>query len=113
GMMCTCCAAPVAAGMRRQSVSMGGALAFWLGNPLLNPATLVFMGFVLGWEFTLIRVAVGLVMVIGIASLVQRFVADMPAPALPESVRPAEAPQGSFMARWFRALWTRFWHTIP
>ena len=49
GMMCTCCAAPVAAGMRRQQVSMGGALAFWMGNPVLNPATLVFMGFVLGW----------------------------------------------------------------
>ena len=55
GMMCTCCAAPVAAGMRKQQVSMGGALAFWLGNPLLNPATLVFMGFVLGWQFALIR----------------------------------------------------------
>jgi hypothetical protein len=41
----------VAAGMRRQQVSMGGALAFWMGNPLLNPATLVFMGFVLGWHF--------------------------------------------------------------
>ncbi|VTN11975.1 Predicted permease [Raoultella terrigena] len=39
GMMCTCCAAPVAAGMRKQQVSMGGALAFWMGNPLLNPAT--------------------------------------------------------------------------
>lgn len=51
GMMCTCCAAPVAAGMRRQQVSMGGALAFWMGNPVLNPATLVFMGFVLGWGF--------------------------------------------------------------
>ncbi|EOC1333984.1 permease [Cronobacter turicensis] len=113
GMMCTCCAAPVAAGMRRQSVSMGGALAFWLGNPLLNPATLVFMGFVLGWKFTLIRVVVGLVMVIGIASLVQRFVADTPAPALPEAALPAEAPQGSFMARWFQALWTLFWNTIP
>ena len=32
GMMCSCCAAPVAAGMRRQRVSMGGALAFWMGN---------------------------------------------------------------------------------
>jgi hypothetical protein len=35
------------------AVSMGGALAFWMGNPLLNPATLVFMGFVLGWHFAL------------------------------------------------------------
>ena len=50
GMMCSCCAAPVTAGMRRQQVSMGGALAFWMGNPVLNPATLVFMGFVLGWH---------------------------------------------------------------
>ena len=60
GMMCTCCAAPVAAGMRKQQVSMGGALAFWMGNPLLNPATLVFMGFVLGWQFALIRLVAGL-----------------------------------------------------
>jgi len=47
GMMCSCCAAPVAAGMRRQNVSVGAALAFWIANPVLNPATLVFMGFVL------------------------------------------------------------------
>lgn len=71
GMMCTCCAAPVAAGMRRQQVSMGGALAFWMGNPLLNPATLVFMGFVLGWGFAAIRLVAGLVMVLLIATLVQ------------------------------------------
>lgn len=41
---------------------MGGALAFWMGNPLLNPATLVFMGFVLGWGFAAIRLVAGLVM---------------------------------------------------
>ncbi|SPZ92560.1 Predicted permease [Serratia marcescens] len=65
GMMCTCCAAPVAAGMRRQSVSSGAALAFWLANPVLNPATLVFMGFVLGWPFAAIRLVAGVVMVLG------------------------------------------------
>ena len=64
GMMCSCCAAPVAAGMRRQRVSMGGALAFWMGNPLLNPATLVFMGFVLGWHFAFIRLVAGLLTVL-------------------------------------------------
>ncbi len=37
GMMCTCCAAPVAAGMRRQQVSMGGALAFWMGESVVKP----------------------------------------------------------------------------
>ncbi len=70
GMM-YCCAAPVAAGMRRQQVWMGGALAFWMGDPVLNPATLVFMGFVLGWGFAAIRLVAGLVMVLLIATLVQ------------------------------------------
>ncbi|MBE2404415.1 permease, partial [Klebsiella pneumoniae] len=76
GMMCSCCAAPVAAGMRRQRVSMGGALAFWMGNPLLNPATLVFMGFVLGWHFAFIRLAAGLLTVVLVATLVQHLVKD-------------------------------------
>src|SRR5579862_3444227 len=48
GMMCTCCSAPVVVGLRRARSSIGSALAFWLANPLLNPATLVFTGFVLG-----------------------------------------------------------------
>lgn len=42
-MMCTCCAAPVTAGLRRSGVSTGAALAYWVGNPLLNPAVLVFL----------------------------------------------------------------------
>nr|MDP1119918.1 permease [Klebsiella pneumoniae] len=48
------CAAPVAAGRRNQQVSMGGALAVWRVNTLLNPAWLVFMGCGLGWQFALV-----------------------------------------------------------
>ncbi|SNY76459.1 permease [Enterobacter sp. CC120223-11] len=113
GMMCTCCAAPVAAGMRRQQVSMGGALAFWLGNPLLNPATLVFMGFVLGWQFTLIRLVAGLATVLVVATLVQRWVKE---PTVAESVLPEMSPEADatpFLMRWGKALWTLFWNTIP
>ncbi|VDZ76569.1 membrane permease [Salmonella bongori] len=80
GMMCTCCAAPVVAGMRRRQASMGGALAFWMGNPLLNPATLVFMGFVLGWHFAAIRLIAGLAMVLVVATLVQTWVQETPQP---------------------------------
>ncbi|WP_061707111.1 permease [Pseudenterobacter timonensis] len=112
GMMCTCCAAPVAAGMRRQRVSMGGALAFWMGNPLLNPATLVFMGFVLGWHFALIRLVAGLLTVLVVASLVQYLVKERDLPAATVETSAVE-PQGSFMARWSRALWQLFWSTIP
>lgn len=112
GMMCTCCAAPVAAGMRRQQVSMGGALAFWMGNPLLNPATLVFMGFVLGWHFALVRLVAGLLTVLVVASLVQYLVKEAP-------VQPAQIDlqvddvQGRFLVRWGKALWQLFWSTIP
>ncbi|WPO94907.1 permease [Buttiauxella sp. HR94] len=113
GMMCSCCAAPVTAGLRRQQASMGGALAFWMGNPLLNPATLVFMGFVLGWHFALIRLLAGLAIVPGVALLVQRWVKESDRPSsLPETATAAE-PQGGFMARWGLALWTLFWSTIP
>ena len=112
GMMCSCCAAPVAAGMRRQRVSMGGALAFWMGNPLLNPATLVFMGFVLGWHFAFIRLAAGLLTVVLVATLVQHLVKDNEAG--PASVElDLSDPQGSFLARWGKALWQLFWSTIP
>ena len=112
GMMCTCCAAPVAAGMRRQQVSMGGALAFWMGNPLLNPATLVFMGFVLGWHFAAIRLVAGLAMVLVVATLVQKWVKEPPQAELPMEIAQPDAQDG-FFVRWGRALWMLFWSTIP
>jgi hypothetical protein len=65
-MMCTCCAAPVVVGMRERHASPGAAIAFWLGNTVLNPATLVFMGFVLGWNWTALRVLLGIPMVFGL-----------------------------------------------
>ena len=72
GMMCSCCAAPLAAGLRRQKVSVGAALAFWIANPVLNPATLVFMGFVLGWGFSALRLVAGIVLVLGVSLVAQR-----------------------------------------
>jgi uncharacterized membrane protein YraQ (UPF0718 family) len=72
GMMCTCCAAPVVIGLRRQHAAASSAIAFWLGNTVLNPATLVFTGFVLGWQWTALRLAFGILMVFGIGYLVDR-----------------------------------------
>src|SRR5579871_308166 len=56
-MMCTCCSAPVVVGLRRAKSSVGSGVAFWLANPLLNPATLAFTGFVLGWQWVGLRFA--------------------------------------------------------
>jgi uncharacterized protein len=56
-MMCTCCAAPVAVTLRRNGVTSPAAVAYWLGNPLLNPAVLVFLFFVAPWQWTVVGVA--------------------------------------------------------
>jgi uncharacterized membrane protein YraQ (UPF0718 family) len=73
GMMCTCCAAPVVIGLRRQGASAAAAVAFWLGNTVLNPATLVFMGFVLGWRWSGLRLALGVLLVLGCGYWVGKF----------------------------------------
>jgi len=72
GMMCTCCAAPVVIGLRHRSASAAAAAAFWLGNTVLNPATLVFMGFVLGWKWTGLRILLGIPLVFGAGFLISR-----------------------------------------
>lgn len=102
GMMCTCCAAPVVVGLRRHQAAPGAAVAFWLGNTTLNPATLVFTGFVLGWHWTLLRVALGVPMVFGLGYLVNRMAsATTPMMELP----PQEPEPRSFAEvtrRWMR-----------
>lgn len=106
GMMCTCCAAPVVVGLRARQASPGAAIAFWLGNSVLNPATLVFMGFVLGWNWSILRLALGLLMVFGLGYLMNRLVTPQEAQAaqgqLTQAV--AEAEAGDAFARWFKIL---------
>ena len=107
GMMCTCCAAPVVAGLRARRAAPGAAIAFWIGNPMLNPATLVFMGFVLGWQWSLLRIAFGLLMVFGIGHLVNRLgntmsAAPAAAPA-PDDAGSADRGTGNLLVQWGKA----------
>lgn len=115
GMMCSCCAAPVAAGLRRQNVSVGAALAFWIANPVLNPATLIFMGFVLGWQFSALRLVAGVALVLGVSLIAQRISRPDTLPeAAVEAVEVAtKADDRSLLARWMRTMWQLFWTTIP
>ncbi|EIK97180.1 permease [Pseudomonas sp. M47T1] len=115
GMMCSCCAAPVVAGLRRQRVSVGAALAFWIANPVLNPATLIFMGFVLGWGFTVLRVIAGVVLVVGVSLFAQRISRPevLPEPAVEAVEQVTTQEQGNLFGRWMRTLWQLFWTTIP
>jgi len=102
GMMCTCCAAPVVAGLRKSRAAAGAAVAFWLGNSVLNPATLVFIGFVLGWRWAALRLVLGAAMVFGLGYLANRMAPDE-APADPLPAVAAPTGEGAFR-RWLRLL---------
>ena len=71
-MMCTCCSAPVAVALRRRGAPSAQVTAFWLANPLLNPAVVVFMALLLPWGYVLLRVAAGAALVLGLSWLAGR-----------------------------------------
>ncbi|MHC1562430.1 permease [Actinomycetospora sp. C-140] len=68
-LMCSCCAAPMAVGLRRRAADLTATLAYWLGNPALNPVVLVFCAFVLPWEWTVLRAAAGVAVVAAAVAL--------------------------------------------
>ncbi len=104
GMMCTCCTAPVAIGLRRSGASLGSSVAFFLGNPTLNPAVLVFLVLTLGWQWAALRLVFGTALVLGLAVLATRIGGGHSGPsrgvAEPVDV-PVEMP---WAKRWLRSL---------
>jgi len=101
-MMCTCCSAPVAVGMIESGVGATSALIYWLANPVLNPAALVFIGFVLGWQWAALRLVVGVALVFVLANLAARFVSpDWRPRGL--AIRPDDAER-PFLLAWGRAI---------
>lgn len=94
-------------GLARSGASTGALVAFFLGNPTLNPAVLVFLVFTLGWQWAVLRLVLGIALVFGCAALAGRF-----APALRGSVtnqvgadEAVSAKQPSaWYARWLRSF---------
>ncbi len=106
-------------GLRKQQIGIGPALAFFLGNPVLNPATLLFIGFVLGWQFTAIRIVFGILLVFGVAAWAARL-GDRIAPQrrvpVEFSLSPIEEPGRSWtyvLRTWLRELWVEAYQILP
>src|SRR5438552_884403 len=120
--------------MREQGVSQGAALAFWLGNPTLNPAVLVFITFTLGWGWALLRLAFGLAFVLGVPLLGttsstafdhRRGLGDSTPPArlerrpiepvepVEETVAALKEERAPWAVRWLKALGTLSIGLIP
>lgn len=84
---------------------------------MLNPAVLIFMGFVLGWHWAGLRLAVGVVLVFGIAYLANRFLRPEDVPSEAQTALAAsEAYEGtgaSMVSNWLKALWQLSIGVIP
>ena len=114
GMMCTCCAAPVVVGLRRRQAAPGAAIAFWLGNTVLNPATLIFIGFVLGWQWTGLRLLLGLPMVFGLGWIANRMTSPKEAEQAEASLAAIAAePEVTPFRRWIVHLARMSLRLIP
>lgn len=103
-MMCTCCTAPVAIGLRRSGASVGASVAYFLGNPTLNPAVLVFLLFTLGPPWAIMRLLLGLVIVFGGATIAARLDPTNVRPVPLEMASPEPASTQPLALRWLRAL---------
>jgi uncharacterized membrane protein YraQ (UPF0718 family) len=107
-LMCSCCTAPVAVGLRRRGAAVAASLAYWVGNPVLNPAVLVFLFLVAPWQFGVVRIVVGLLLVVGGTALVARLVGDRAEPELPAELRAGATSDplrlGELPGRYLRSL---------
>ncbi|MDA8443333.1 MAG: permease [Peptococcaceae bacterium] len=114
-MMCTCCAAPVTVGLRKQQASVGSSLAFWLANPVLNPATIIFMGFVLSWKYAILRIVVGVILIFAIAPLGDKWAdaTQLSDNVIAEAQPASSSDEGNLVVRWLRALGVLIIDTIP
>lgn len=103
-LMCTCCSSPLVVGLRKRGAGTTASLAYWVANPLLNPAVFVFLFLVAPWQFGVVRLLVGVAVVVGGTTLVTRLFgprtldAERPLPpelrssADPDPVRLSEFP---------------------
>ena len=105
-------------GLRKQQTPIGAALAFFLGNPVLNPATLLFIGFVLSWQFAALRLFFGILLVFVVAWYADRFAhGSLGREATAElSLAPIEDPNRSWSAiarAWLKELWIEIYQLLP
>ncbi len=102
-MMCTCCTAPVAVSLRRAGAPTSAVLAYWLGNPLLNPAVLIFLALVAPWQWVVTRAVIGVSLVVFGSSFVASFTRGHPSSA-PQLVPDDEFALAAAPRRFARAF---------
>jgi uncharacterized membrane protein YraQ (UPF0718 family) len=108
----------VVIGLRKQHASIGSGLAFFLGNPVLNPAVLIFMGFILGWWFSAVRLIAGVVLIAIVVAIANRMTSEEPpdpdAPTFtPAPIEQPDRSLGTLGIAWLRELWREMVAILP
>jgi len=93
-------------GLRERRAAIAPALAFGMGAPSLNVATIVFIGVALGWRLAALRVVLALVGVVGVSLLAAR-VAGSKAGEVP--VQMHSEPEAAVAQRTGVVGWLRRW----
>ena len=90
-------------------------MAFLVGNPVLNPAVLIFIAFVLSWQFAVARLLLGIVLVMLIAWYANRVGGAMSVPFETPAPSPIEedASFGKLALAWMRAFWFEIYTIVP
>lgn len=90
-------------------------MAFLIGNPVLNPAVLIFIAFVLSWQFAIARLVLGIVLVMLIAWYANRVGGAASVPFEAPSPSPIEqgASLSSLAVAWLRAFWSEIYAIVP
>jgi uncharacterized protein len=109
----------VVTGLRKSGASPASATAFFLGNPALNPAVLVFLILTpgLGWQWAVLRFGLAIALVFGTAAVVNRLTSkelvDLhPVHQASDDIA-APAPSGPLALRWLKSLLTLVVSLIP
>lgn len=87
-MMCTCCTAPVAVSLKRCGAPTSAVVAYWLGNPLLNPAVLAFLALAAPWQWVATRAVFGALLVVFGSVIAARWARNRK----PDDATPVAAP---------------------
>jgi uncharacterized membrane protein YraQ (UPF0718 family) len=100
----------VVTGLRKSGASPASAAAFFLGNPALNPAVLVFILLTpgLGWQWAVLRLVLAIGIVFGTAAIINRMTSkelvEMHKVHEASDDRAAPAPSGPLALRWLQSL---------
>jgi uncharacterized membrane protein YraQ (UPF0718 family) len=99
----------VVTGLRKSGASPAAATAFFLGNPALNPAVIVFLLLAVGWQWAVLRTVLAIILVFGTAAIVARVApatAGLDMHKLHEASedKTAPEPQGPWLTRWLQSL---------